>query len=114
MDMTDYKVSEYWDMLDKTAILINTSYYESFCCALFEAKAKGVATIHKEDLQGAGIHRLSEVQVDYKAEAYCDEIRYLINENLCEVYGVKNREYVEKYATLKKMRDSIAKIYKEI
>lgn len=109
----NYKVKDYWKILDKTAILVNTSRYESFCCALFEARAKGVATIQRKLLNGRGVHEKAPVQVEYTPEAYKEKILDLLeNKKYIEV-GRECREYCERTASLKVMRDDLVEVYKE-
>ena len=107
-----YKVKDYWNILDETAILVNTSRYESFCCAMFEAKAKQVPTIYKKGLHGKIMNKSCEIQVDYSLKGYRNKILELLNGDF-EYEGKKSRWYVLKNNTLKHMRDSIAKIYKK-
>lgn len=113
--MTQYLVKDYWDKLDETAILINTSKYESFCAAMYEAQAKGVPTIYKKGMHGEKVHENSKLQVDYTAESYRDAILDLINnpKKLKEL-GEYNRKYTETYCSPKALRDSFDKIYKEV
>jgi len=112
--MNKYNVEDYWKVLDETAILINTSRYESFCCALFEARAKGVATIQQKLLNGVEIHKKAPVQVEYKVEAYRDKILELLKNKNYKKVGKECRKYCEENASLKIMRDDIVKIYKEV
>ena len=117
--ISKYNVQDYWDILDETAILVNTSKYESFCCALFEAKAKGVPTIYREFLHDyfkiGNFYRDSEIQVEYTAEAYRTKILALLEcPSLIDHYGKKNREYVLENATLRIMRDDMKKVYNEV
>jgi glycosyltransferase involved in cell wall biosynthesis len=113
--LSGYKVKDYWDILDKTAILVNTSKYESFCCALFEARAKGVCTIQPKLLNGPGVHEDARIQVEYNAKAYANKIVELTkNPSLIEKEGKLNRQYTLEHASLYSMREDIAKVYKEI
>jgi len=112
--MNKYNVEDYWKTLDETAILINTSRYESFCCALFEARAKGVATIQQLLLNGVGVHKYAPIQVEYEAEAYKDKILELLKDEKYKKVGEECREYCVKNASLKIMCDDMTKIYKEI
>lgn len=109
-----YNVEDYWEVLDETVILINTSRYESFCCALFEARAKGVATIQPLKLNGVGVHEDAPIQVEYTAEAYKEKILELIKDEEYTKIGKECREYCEETASLKVMRDDVAKYYKQI
>jgi len=110
----NYKVKDYWDILDETAILINTSRYESFCCALFEARAKGVATIQPKLLNGKGIHENAPVQVEYNPEAYRNKILELLENKEYIRVGKECREYCEKTASLKIMGSDLTKIYIDV
>jgi hypothetical protein len=112
--MSQYNVSDYWNTLDETAILINTSKSESFCCALFEARAKGVATIQPVLLNGKGIHENAPIQVQYNAESYKEKILDLLSEEKFIQIGNDCRAYCVETASLKQMRDSFYKIYLEV
>jgi glycosyltransferase involved in cell wall biosynthesis len=112
--MNKYNVEDYWKVLDETAIFINTSRYESFCCALFEARAKGVATIQPKLLNGVGVHEKAPIQVEYEAEVYRDKILELLKDEKYKKVGEECREYCVKNASLKIMRDDMTKIYKEV
>ena len=112
--MSNFKVQDYWDALDRTAILINTSRYETFCCALFEARSKGVATIQPNLLNGPDVHINAPIQVEYKAEAYRDMILELLNNNTYIKKGKESREYCTSTASLREMRDSFYSVYKKI
>jgi len=111
--LSNYNVDDYWKALEETAILVNTSKSESFCCALFEAKAKGVATIYRKGLHSAQ-WKDSEIQVEYNIESYQKAILNLLEENGYIYYGKKNREYAEQNNTFEKMKDSYKKVYKQI
>jgi glycosyltransferase involved in cell wall biosynthesis len=110
--MNKYNVIDYWNALDSACILVNTSKYESFCCAMFEARAKGVATIQRKLLNGDA-HTLAPVQVEYTADAYRDKIIDLLTNKKYIELGKECREYCVNTASLKSMRDSICKIYKK-
>ena len=118
--MSMYNVEDYWKVLDETAIFINTSKYESSCCALFEARAKGVATIQPLLLNGVGAHEKAPVQVEYNAEAYRDMILALLSDSEGKTdknykyIGAICRNYCVTNASLKNMRDTIAVIYQEV
>lgn len=109
-----YNFNDYINILDETAILINTSRYESFCSALFEAKSKGVPTIYKKGLHNDRFLD-GRIQVEYNAASYRDKILELLSDKeLLKNEGIASREYAEDNASLKKMKESILKIYKEI
>jgi len=110
-----YNVIDYWNILDETAIFVNTSLYESFCSALFEAKAKGIPTIYPKNLHGVGVHEKSKLQVEYTPEDFRDTILRLLNdEEELKKLGEENRKYVLENASFKVMRDDIVKVIKEV
>jgi len=112
--MKRYNINDYIDTLDETALLVNTSRYESFCSALFEAKSKGVPTIYRKKLHNDRFLD-GRIQVEYNAESYRDKIIELLSDkNLLKKERLLSREYAEKNASLKNMKESILKIYKEI
>lgn len=109
-----YKIQDYFKVLDETAILINTSRYESFCSALFEAKSKGVPTIYKDKLHNDRFLD-GRIQVEYNAEAYKDKILELLSDTKkLNAEAALSREYAVKNASLDKMKESLIKIYKEL
>ena len=110
--LSSYRVCDYWDTLDHAAVLVNTSKYESFCCAAFEAMAKGVPVIWREGLQGAGVHEGAGLRVEYEPEAYREAIRYVLGNP--SPHEISARMYVEGHCTLKHMRDSYAAVYEEV
>lgn len=112
--MSNYNVEDYWNTLDETAILINTSRYESFCNALFEARAKGVATIQPILLNGEDVHVNAPGQVEYNPESYREMILHLLTSDNYVKAGVENREYCVNTASLKIMRDSFYTVYAKI
>lgn len=107
--LSNYNLSDYYKILNETELLINTSRYESFCCAMFEAKSKGIPTIYKKGLHGDIVNKYCTIQVDYTPESYRDKILEVINK---PALGVESRNYVLQHNTLKHMRDSIAKVYR--
>jgi len=109
--LSDYRVQDYWRLLDETALLINTSKIESFCCAAFEAMAKGVPVIWRKKLQG-GVHEAAGIRVDYEAEAYRRAI--LDNLLLAPHLGRSARKYCEANASLKVMGEDLAATYREV
>jgi glycosyltransferase involved in cell wall biosynthesis len=112
--LNKYNVIDYWNILDETCILVNTSKYESFCNALFEARSKGVATIQRKLLNGPESHTKAPIQVDYNPESYRESILSLLNNNNYIEVGKKCREYCIDEAGLNKMKDDILKIYKDL
>lgn len=111
--LNKYNVNEYWSLLDETCILINTSKYESFCNALFEARSKGVATIQKILLNGPESHIEAPIQVEYTPESYRDAIIDLLEDNKYVEVGKECREYCINKAGLNIMMEDITNIYKE-
>lgn len=109
--LSNYNVIDYWKILDETAIFVNTSRYESFCNALFEARSRGVATIQPKLLNGVGVHEDAPVQVEYSATAYRDKILELLDGKKYFKVGEECRKYCVDTASLRVMRDDIAKVY---
>lgn len=117
--LSGYTIEQYYKKLDSTAILVNTSKYESFCNALFEAKAKGVVTLSREDLQQGRANKDLvtfwgdlEIQVPYDADSYVDKIHYLCsNPEVLARESYNSRLYAEEKASLKLMRNSWKKAY---
>jgi hypothetical protein len=120
--ISSYNVNDYWRLLDETALLINTSKYESFCCALFEAKSKGVVTIHKERLHDhfriGHHHDGSEIQVPYTVEGYAEAIEDILyypeSKEYIKYLGERQREYVLRTATLDYMREDMEEVYGQV
>ncbi|MFA5111009.1 MAG: hypothetical protein WC443_06370 [Desulfobaccales bacterium] len=111
--LTDYPVQDYWTLLDETAVLVNTSRHESFCCAAFEAMAKGVPVIWRQGLQG-GVHEAAGLRVSYEAGAYRAAIlETLSGENYLNL-GQAAREYCETNASLAVMGEDLAAVYGEV
>ncbi len=111
----NYNVKDYWDLLDETKILVNTSKYESFCNAMYEAQAKGVPTVYKKGMHGEDVHKDSRIQVEYTPEAYREVILNLLtNEEEYKKEAEYARRYAETYCSPKAMHDSIKPIYLEI
>ena len=112
--MSKYKVADYWEILKETAILVNTSRYESFCCAMFEAKAAGVPTIYRKGLHGIGVKEGCGIQVEYLPLFYKAVILDLLN-NIYRLLesGADSRAYCEKHASLDIMCVSLEGVYDE-
>lgn len=109
--MSGYHAQDYWKMLDDGALLINTSKYESFCAALFEAKAKGVPTIYRHGLHNDRFED-GRLQVEYRAEAYKSAILSLLaNPERRLEEGRISREYATSQASFYVMRDSYEAAY---
>lgn len=110
--LSQYHLADYWKALEETCIVINTSKWESFCCAMFEAKARGIPVIYKKGLHGKGVHDDCRIQVEYTPEGYRDKIQELLAKpELLLQEGKLSREYVEKHATLKQMNQDIRAVY---
>jgi hypothetical protein len=111
--LTDYRVQDYWELLDETAVLVNTSRYESFCCAAFEAMAKAVPVIWRQGLQG-GVHEAAGVRVSYEAGAYREAILEALSGENGRILGQAARQYCETHASLKAMGEDLAAVYREV
>lgn len=112
--LSGYNVEDYWKLLDETAVVINTSRWETFCCAMFEAKAKGVPVIYKKNLH-SGRFLDNRLQVEYNAKAYSKALLDLLSDkDTLQRESVLSREYALENASLEKMRDSWARIYNEV
>lgn len=113
--MTGYPVARYWETLDETAILVNTSKFESFCACLFEAMAKGVPTIYPKGLHGEGVHEQGFIQCVKDVKSFQDCIlHYLEHNDERATIGKICREYCEKNASPEVMRNDLVKIFKEV
>lgn len=109
--MSGYKVEDYWDALDEAVLLINTSKYESFCAALFEAKAKGVPTIYRQKLHNDRFPD-GQIQVPYTADGYRDEILSLLGDKArLEQERKSSRAYCDRYASFEVMKNSYEEAY---
>ena len=110
--LTDYPVQDYWELLDETALLVNTSRCESFCCAAFEAMAKGVPVIWRQGLQG-GVHEAAGVRVGYEAGEYRAAILEALSGESYRNLGRAAREYCETNASLAVMGEDLVAVYRE-
>ena len=112
--LSGYNAEDYWALLDEAAILINTSRWESFCCAMFEAKTKAVPVIYKKNLH-SGRFLDNRIQVEYTAEAYKSSLLGLLNDKeLLKSESELSRQYVLDHATLQHMRDSWVRVYRKV
>lgn len=111
--MSNYRVEDYWKLLDRAAILVNTSRYESFCCAAFEAMARGVPVIWQKGLQG-GVHEAAGIRVDYTVEAYREAILSALIGSQFLKWGMEAREYCVAHASLAVMREDLSRVYREV
>jgi hypothetical protein len=113
MVMSNYAPIDYWRILDQTALVVNTSRYESFCCAAFEAMAKAVPVIWRANLQG-GVHEAAGVRVEYSPEAYRAAILDLLQEKHYLAAGRDARQYCAQNASLAVMREDLTTIYRQV
>jgi len=112
--LTGYKVEDYWKILDNTKILVNTSRYESFCNALFEAKSKGVPSIYKYNLHN-GRHQDGRVQVDYTVDGYREEILKMLNdEEYYQQEAKLSRSYTVNNFSFKQMAETYSVAYDKV
>lgn len=113
--LSKFNVSDYWKALNKTAIQINTSLYESFCSAIYEAQAKGVPTVYRKNLHGPGVNKDSRIQVDYTPKGYYDKIVELLkDDDERRREGLLARAYVVKNFSYKRMNQDYKDIYKRV
>lgn len=110
--MSMYNVEDYWKELDNVAVLINTSKSETFCCAAFEAMARGIPVIWRKNLQGGKVHETAGIRVDYDGPGFHEGIRRALQD--LKYHAVNARRYVEDNCTLKHMRDSYVKVYEQL
>ena len=113
--MSGYKVEDYWDTLDKTALLVNTSLYESFCSAVAEARAKGAGALVKEKFNGEIMHLNQPGQTKYTVEDYASKIVDLCMhpEKMVQLQR-DSYIYVSENCSLDAMREDIEKVLLEI
>lgn len=113
--MSQYAVKDYWSTLKDTAILVNTSKYESYCSAVGEAMAKGVYSIVRKKFNGKFMFLDRPGQIEYDTKEYVEEIlRVLKNKEELNKLSKESREYAEKNFSLKTMREDIEKVLMEI
>lgn len=112
-ELTKYAVQDYWEVLDQTALLINTSRYESFCAAMAEARCKEVPIIYKKGLHGQ-VQQDGKIQVEYEPRYYKLAIEGLLsNPETLAAERKASRIYIVKNHSLRAMHDDIAKVYRE-
>jgi len=112
--LSQYNVLDYWNILNQTKIVINTSKWESFCFAMFEAESKGVPVIYKKGLHG-NVHKDNHIQVENTPEAYRDKILELLNnEELYKKESKYARDYTIKNSSYEMMVKTFGDIYKGI
>lgn len=113
--MSNYSVDDYWNVLDETALLVNTSKYESFCCAVAEARSKGAGAIMKENFNGLIVHLKQPGQTKYTVEDYVTKIiRLCNNEGAMEKLQEDSYEYVNESCSLQVMADDIGSVFLEV
>lgn len=111
MTLSGYNVEDYWELLNNTKILINTSLYETFCCAMFEAKSKAIPSIYRKNLHN-GRHLDGRIQVEYTVDGYKEEIlKLLIDETYYKIESEKSREYTINNFSLKRMSETYCDVY---
>lgn len=113
--MSKYAVDDYWDTLEGTALLVNTSKYESFCCAVAEARAKGVGAIVRENFNGFIVHQDQPGQTKYTVEDYVTKIMKLCeNRTSMEVLQEDSYDYVNENCSLDAMVDDIGSVILDV
>lgn len=120
--MSSYKLSDYLNILNNTALTINTSLNETFCFAMFEANAKGVPSIYKKGLhnpqghkQKLEFHREKHIQIDYTPESYRDKILELLKNKRKMAMARKDaREYTENNGSYESIRRSFGEVYMQV
>lgn len=109
--LTDYKIKDYWEILNNTKIIVNTSINESFCNAMFEAKSKSIPSIYKKNLHN-GRHLDCRIQVEYNENNYIEEIiKLLNNDNYYNKESILSRKYTVENFSLDCMLNSYKKVY---
>lgn len=111
--ISNHTIDQYLDLLDETALLVNTSLYESFCNAVNEARAKGVPTLVKEKFNGDRMFLDQSIQVPYTAGGYANKIRELIEHNRLQEEGSLARKWAEENVHPDNMkRDIVAALHR--
>lgn len=113
--LSNYVIGDYFDILDETALLINTSKYESFCSAIGEAMSKGVPCLVRKDFNGEIMFKERPIQVEYEVNSYVNKIMELLdNKEELETQGKLAREYAVNNFSLDIMREDIEKVFDKI
>lgn len=112
--MSGYAIEEYIAALQDAAIVVNTSKYESFCGALGEAMACGVACILPKKLNGNIMYLDRPTQVEYNAKAYADEILKILQKKKVEKLGKEALLWVKENCSTKVMREDIEKVFDKV
>ena len=110
-----YAIDTYNMVLDDTAILVNTSKYESFCNAVNEARAKGVCTLVQKKFNGDYMFTDQPIQLKYDAKVYSKKIMEILSDDITPItLGEEAREWAEKNISLVVMRKDITKQIKKV
>lgn len=113
--MSGYSVDDYWDTLNETALVVNTSIYESFCCAVAEARSKGAGALVRENFNGKIVHLKQPGQTKYESEEYAKKIIELCNnEKKIKKLQKDSLNYVKKNCGLDSMHDDIGEVITNI
>jgi glycosyltransferase involved in cell wall biosynthesis len=112
--LSNYVIGDYFNLLDETALLINTSKYESFCNAVAESMSKGVPCLVKEKFNGEYMFLDRPIQVKYDAESYAKKILEILKDENLDLYGEQARMYAEKNFSLDIMRQDMEKVFDEV
>jgi len=109
--ISNYVVDDYWKLLDETALLVNTSKYESFCCAVAEGRSKGVGALVREGFNGKFMHLKQPGQTFYSAEIYAKKIMELCNsKRKMSKLQKDSLKYVTNNCSLDAMREDIESV----
>ena len=113
--LSDYNIKDYFDILDETALLINTSKYESFCCAVAEAMAKGVPTLVRKDFNGKYMFKDRPLQVEYEVNSYVNKIMELLDdESGLKAQSLIARQYAENNFSFDSMREDLERVFDNV
>lgn len=113
--MSNYSVDDYWNTLNGTALLVNTSKYESFCCAVAEARSKGAGALVRENFNGLIVHLDQPGQTPYTVDDYVKKILELCNnKEEMEKLQKDSYEYVNENCSLQIMADDIGEVFLEV
>lgn len=93
--LSGHTIDQYLELLDTTALLVNTSRYESFCNAVNEARAKGVPTLVRKKFNGDHMFLDQDIQVPYTAGGYANKIRELVRTDALQEQGRFARLWAE-------------------
>ncbi len=116
--LSKYAVQDYWQELSRTAVVVCTSRYESFCNAAFEALARGVPVVWQKGLHGkrtrssTALWEGAGIRCEYTADGFHDGIKEALAMNTQQRMGM--RQYVLDHCSLKHMRDSYVQVFTEV